>query len=318
MSRIAPPSGYLSWNTYSNDQADASLDQSITARRLIKRNIKLNQIASEERYAGGDTTSPSWRVYNDYETPGTVSPATGRPWLTDATDALAQFQMEGSTDTIATENNKEITAEGGALPVIIQRSLAFNGSTSFVEVFNTTTDWNLQLSWTVEFWSKATRASDGNLQTVISQYDGGSDRLDVFYQSGSLCVNNARGAICAEPTPGVWTHVALVCTGGGGTDLKVYYNGTNVYTGGGYYVNAPSSTVVVGKRGQITFQYFNGKIANVRISNIPRYSATFSPSLTLEIDANVKLALDGELVDTSASAHTITNNGASVDTDFPT
>ena len=36
------------------------------------------------------------------------------------------------------------------------------------------------------------------------------------------------------------------------------------------------------------------------------------------IDANTKLALSGELIDLSASAHTITNNGVSESTDFPT
>ena len=113
MARVPVPYEYGvdTWNEYIEQQANASPDQSIEARRLIKRNIKLGQIASVERYAGGDTTSPSWREYNDYETPGTVSPAVGHPWLTNSSDSLAQFQMEGSTDTIATEDNNEITAE---------------------------------------------------------------------------------------------------------------------------------------------------------------------------------------------------------------
>jgi Ni/Co efflux regulator RcnB len=111
MSRIAPPSGYITWNQYIEAQANASPDQSIVARRLIKRNIKLSMIASEERYASGDTTSPSWRVYNDYESPGTMSPAIGHPWLTDATDHLSQFQSEDGVYTIATEDSNEITAE---------------------------------------------------------------------------------------------------------------------------------------------------------------------------------------------------------------
>jgi hypothetical protein len=111
MSRIAPPSGYVNWNQYIEAQANASVDQSIAARRLIKRNIKLGMIASQERYANGNSNSPSWRVYNDYEPPGTVSPAIGHPWLTDATDHLAQFQTEDGLNTIATEDNNEITAE---------------------------------------------------------------------------------------------------------------------------------------------------------------------------------------------------------------
>lgn len=81
MSKITPPIGYSSWNQYIEDQADASIDQSIDSRRLVKRNIKLGQIAQVERQAGGDITSPSYREYNVYIAPGTVSPTTGHPWI---------------------------------------------------------------------------------------------------------------------------------------------------------------------------------------------------------------------------------------------
>jgi len=80
MSEITPPIGYTTWNQYIEDQANASADQSIEARRLVKRNIKLGQIAQIERQAGGDITSPSYREYNVYVTPGTVSPTIGHPW----------------------------------------------------------------------------------------------------------------------------------------------------------------------------------------------------------------------------------------------
>ena len=80
MSRIAPPAGYSSWNTYINAQADASPDQSRAARTKIKRDIKLSQIAQVERQAGGNTASPSYRALNKYNSPGTVSPIIGHPW----------------------------------------------------------------------------------------------------------------------------------------------------------------------------------------------------------------------------------------------
>ena len=80
MSRIAPPAGYSSWNTYMNAQADASPDQSRTARAKIKRDIKLGQIAQVERQAGGNTSSPSYRPLNKYTAPGTTSPVVGHPW----------------------------------------------------------------------------------------------------------------------------------------------------------------------------------------------------------------------------------------------
>ena len=77
MSRVTPPAG-KTWNQYIEEQADASADQSLAARRLVKRNIKLNSIAKAERQQA--SPSPSYRQYNKYSSPGTVSPNEGHPW----------------------------------------------------------------------------------------------------------------------------------------------------------------------------------------------------------------------------------------------
>jgi hypothetical protein len=220
------------------------------------------------------------------------------------------------TAVVTMSNNRSVTATFNLIPPP-PKSLNFNGSSDRIQVGGTTTDWSLNnLFYTIEFWSKATSASGSSPLTVMCQAPN-NNRIDIYYQNQLLYVNNGR-ALLAEPTPGVWTHVALVCTGGGGADLNVYYNGVNVYTGGGYYVNDVDNDLWIGSRGDNTFQYFNGKLANIRLSNTPLYSATFTPPLTLVTDANTKLALSGELVDLSASAHTITNMGASASTDFPT
>jgi hypothetical protein len=80
MSRIAPPAGYSSWNTYMNAQADASPNQSRAARAKIKRDIKLSKIAQVERQAGGNVDSASYRTLNKYNAPGTAAPIIGHPW----------------------------------------------------------------------------------------------------------------------------------------------------------------------------------------------------------------------------------------------
>jgi hypothetical protein len=87
-------------------------DQSIAGRRLTKRNIKLEEIAAVERFANGVTTNPRYRPYHLYETPGTFSPATAHPWLTELTDSLGEILLENGIDTLSTENLYEITAEG--------------------------------------------------------------------------------------------------------------------------------------------------------------------------------------------------------------
>ena len=206
------------------------------------------------------------------------------------------------------------------LGIVKKKILAFDGSTSRLDVGGTLTDWNLAYSWTIEFWIKAAvSTTSGALLTIMSQQPNYST-IDIFLQNGDLIINNGTH-LCAEPTPGVWTHVAIVVTAAGAGGIKVYYNGVSVsgIVAGGYNLPDTSNDLWIGRRGNNNFQYFNGKLANIRISNTPRYSSTFTPPLTLVTDANTKLALDGNLVDRSASAHTITNTGTtSSSLDFPT
>jgi hypothetical protein len=206
------------------------------------------------------------------------------------------------------------------LAIVKKKILAFNGSSNRIQVGGTRTDWNLAYSWTIEFWMKAAvSTTSGALLTIMSQQPN-SGTIDIFLQNGNLIINNGV-TLCAEPTPGVWTHVAIVVTAAGAGGIKVYYNGVSVsgIVAGGYNLPDTSNDIWIGRRGNNDFQYFNGKLANIRISNTPRYSTTFTPPLTLVTDANTKLALDGNLVDRSASAHTITNTGtATSNLDFPT
>jgi hypothetical protein len=204
------------------------------------------------------------------------------------------------------------------LGIVNKKVLTFNGSSNRIQVGGTRADWNLAYSWTIEFWSKASVASTAStLLTPMSQQPN-SGTIDILYYNGNLTVNN-NTTLYTEPTVGMWTHVALVCTASGAGGLKLYYNGVNVATAAGYNLPDTANDLWIGRRGNNNFQYFNGKLANIRISNTPRYSATFTPPLTLVTDANTKLALDGNLVDRSASAHTITNTGTSTSSlDFPT
>ena len=206
------------------------------------------------------------------------------------------------------------------LGIVKKKILAFNGSSNRIQVGGTRTDWNLAYSWTIEFWMKAAvSTTSGALLTIMSQQPN-SNTIDIFLQNGNLIINNGT-TLCAEPTPGVWTHVAIVTTAAGAGGIKVYYNGVSVsgITAGGYNLPDTSNDLWIGRRGNNNFQYFNGKLTNIRISNTPRYSTTFTPPLTLVTDANTRLALDGNLVDRSASAHTITNTGTSTSNlDFPT
>jgi len=80
MARVDVPDGYNSWNEYIEAQADASVDQSRTARMLVKRDIKLGEIASVQRTASHNQDSPSYRIYQNYTSPGTANTVIGHPW----------------------------------------------------------------------------------------------------------------------------------------------------------------------------------------------------------------------------------------------
>ena len=101
MARILIPEGYSSWNDYINQQADASPDQSIEARRLIKRDIKLSMIAMPDRNSAANISSMRYEGRNSYVSPGTVSPTVGHPWV----GQQAQMLMENGIDWLGTENN---------------------------------------------------------------------------------------------------------------------------------------------------------------------------------------------------------------------
>lgn len=73
--RITPPPGET-WNSYTRATVDAAMPQTLANRRLVARNIKLDQIAEIERAQ----PAPSLRVQRTYTSPGTVAPAIGRPW----------------------------------------------------------------------------------------------------------------------------------------------------------------------------------------------------------------------------------------------
>jgi len=281
----------------------------------------------------GTVQSANW--YDTYQTPalGTNMAALLRSFLPGTIVAIGTFDATGVNQDFRdclTNYFGDTTFSntwGGSrisqmfLAIVKKKILAFNGSSNRIQVGGTIADWNLGYSWTIEFWSKAAvSTASGTLITVMSQAPD-NPFIDLYYQNGYLSFNNGT-TLCAEPTPGVWTHVAIVTTAAGAGGTKVYYNGVSVsgITAGGQSI-APFTAydLFIGRRGNNNFQYFNGKLTNIRISNTPRYSTTFMPPLTLVTDANTKLALDGNLVDRSASAHTITNTGTTTSSlDFPT
>ena len=218
------------------------------------------------------------------------------------------------TGTVLVTSNP-VTINDTSLSLQPPFSLSFNGSSSYLGVQNTQSDWALNRTWTIEFWSKAnTASSGGNLLTVMCQDYTDGNSIQILYQNGFQIKGGTT--LAAEPTPGVWTHVALVSTVGDGVTL--YYNGVSQSTGGYYSLNNSSADLAIGKRGPGNFQYFNGKLALIRISSTAKYTADFTPSITYGVEGDTRLMLGSTtpLVD-SYGEHPIDNQGAVISQDFP-
>jgi hypothetical protein len=243
------------------------------------------------------------------------------------TVALRSVSITGdilATSQAANINDTSLTPK---LQLTSGQALGFNGvDNRHVIVADNLADWNLGNNWTIEWWQKIPVGVDGFLSVLcqdanVPTYSG----IDVFVNAGNICMFNGNLNFSeAAATRGEWNHIAIQKNG---TTLAAYINGVSQTVGGSHSGTiAPSSplNVCIGSRtydGGVNFygQLFNGQLANIRISSVARYTTTFTPPTGVVIDANAKLSLDGSLsgggmlID-ELERHTITNNGATVDT----
>jgi hypothetical protein len=230
----------------------------------------------------------------------------------------ATFTADGQTCTV-----EEVSGSGdyifvGFTPRITEGALQPGDSVTFAF-----SNLNLSTTWTIEWWQKADLATtSGNLLTILCQGPGNinSGRIDIFCQNGNLYVGNGN-SIGAEPTPGVWTHVALVSNSG---VLTVYYNGVQQFSSLINYSITSTQDVYIGKRGpSVSGQNFRGKLTNIHIVNTAdKYTAAFIPAvLPLKITGTKLLwtPTNRSIVrDSSDHVAPITNTGSvAYNSDYP-
>jgi hypothetical protein len=211
-------------------------------------------------------------------------------------------------------------------PPTLPKSLSWDGTDNiFVKITGNTSDWNLSNPgsgpgyWTIEWWEKQNVGAEFFNAVLCSAYPDG---IDIYHNALQIGIWN--GAYLApEPTRGQWNHIALVY---GAAGVKIYINGQDSILNGDSYSTSimanGTANLIIGCRspdGEATpfEQRFYGELANIKISNVARYSGTFTPTISLTTDANTLLAVSGELVDLTGR-HTVTNNGVAISTDFPT
>jgi hypothetical protein len=292
-----------------------------------------------------DTATTTFGMSLNNETPVTqnsgisrqVSDSGATHWgigLTDSQNMGSSDRYQGKFDglvintTIVGSNFDATKAKYNRVTLTSGTALGFNGTDNrYVIVADNLADWNLGDNWCIEWWQKIPSGASGFLSVLcqdanVPTYSG----IDVYVNAGNICMFNGGRQMSEAAAPrDQWNHIAIRNNGG---LLGGYINGVSQVFGGSHNGTiAPSSplNVVIGSRtydGGVNFydQYFNGQIANIRISSVARYtssSGVFTPPTTVTVDAATRLALSGQvggsgmLVDAAAN-HTLTNNGATI------
>lgn len=217
-------------------------------------------------------------------------------------------------------NNFTVTTNGGTRPSIkspftgVEGSTYFDGSTDFLTFTNQT----FTSSFTAECWYYQT----GNPANYSILFGGpnvgtnpGNNQFYVNNSGGIGWTDNATVKISPIGTASKnqWNHIAFVRSG---TTTYIFLNGSQIAT----VTNSASIQIDrIGDVGSVGVGYSPlGYISNVRISNIARYTANFTPSATPFVaDANTVLLTcqspysqnNNTFLDHSSNDFVITRNG---------
>lgn len=179
-------------------------------------------------------------------------------------------------------------------------ALDFNGQTGRVTVSNSTT-LNLSSPFTIEAWICPDRLS--GRQDLIYKWSAGypnqrsfllqlyQDQVEVAFSTGGQSTDGFGVYSNSRLSLHRWTHIAGVFDG---TQLALYIDGkkdTSIAAGpsGAYAGNAP---VYLGGTYYTDYEPYDGKMDEVRISNVARYTNNFTaPVYEFTTDAYTKLLM---------------------------
>jgi hypothetical protein len=162
-------------------------------------------------------------------------------------------------------------------------SMYFDGSGDYL-VAAATENFVFSGNFTVEFWMYPTAVASGERGIVgiggvatsrlVVRLQGGSPEKMSFWLNGP-----ANNTVCSTTiSANQWYHVALVRSGSGSNNLKLYLNGvldgqvTSTYS-------VPKEAMYIGRTySNLDGEYFTGYIDDLRITNgFARYTSNFTP-----------------------------------------
>ena len=143
--------------------------------------------------------------------------------------------------------------------------------------------------YTMEMWARfndtgtfrTLLANQGTNGAVFLQRDN-SNKISLFYIGDSATLSTT-----STVTSGVWYHIALVVDSG---TQKLFLNGTLEASRTETTYTSTTSQGMLGRRQSVTSRDMNGHIDEFRLSNIARYTASFTvPTEPFVNDANTLL-----------------------------
>ena len=258
---------------------------------------------------------------------GNTGSFTVTPDADTTTEGAETFTVSLRADSIAgtiLATSDPVTINDTSLDPEPPFSLQFNQPQGDYLSTPASTDWNLGTSWTIEFWLNANRSGDGSANMTggiwgLLNQEGwaATNAINIAISDSKLVVGQGAqydDVRYTEPTPAQWTHVAIVNDAG---TQKVFYNGVEQTKvsgtfGTANYTNSTDSLAIGNISGGNN--YFDGKMAMVRISNTAKYAAAFTSTVTYGVESDTRLFLDSDtpLVDTSYyelnNVSVVTNN----------
>src|SRR3989344_344477 len=199
----------------------------------------------------------------------------------------AAFNVSSATATLVCPFDGSTTCAAGETPSTESGTVRYSGSKGAMNFDGvndqiTTPSISSTNIGTYEFWIKP-QIINGNYGWIDT-----SSAFDIFqWTTNSLYfrAGNQSAVSISSWTPNTWHHVAMTWNG---SNYYGYLDGTQVTSG----VQSGSMSGIISLAKVDGLYYFPGQMDEVRVSNIVRYTSTFTPSTTpLVRDSNTLILL---------------------------
>ncbi len=254
---------------------------------------------------------------------------------TDATGGAFVLRSNGVGGSVDSNTKLLIHADGpnGSTEIIDERGITpfgthcayFDGTAYFKVPASAKIAWGASQNYTVECWFRPTAVGGGSYSVVWDARSvDGTNGVELIYTNANqfqiLGFGSSINATATGPYPlDAWYHLAVVRSSG---TTKLYVNGTSAAAVADSQ-NYVAQQIMIGARGDVAATVMGyGWIDQFRVSNIARYTASFTPSTTeFAADANTVHLFqfnDGHgsqfIRDSSKSGHELKMFGGSIST----